>query len=76
MDETFSDGYVRLDLKKPFKKIPKRSKVHMLNNVSLDDGSIEERLKPYVAGAVLPTLSPDSPEDESWGSELRQLTVR
>lgn len=76
-EQTFDDGYVRLDLKKSdlMKKTKKRSKVHMLSNVSLDDESIERRLRPYVAGAVLPTLSPDSPEDESWGSELRQLTV-
>jgi class 3 adenylate cyclase len=72
------DGSVRIDLelKQKIKLIKKSSKMNTLrNNMSDTDPILENRMKAYVAGAVLPKLNRDSPEDEQWGNELRRCTV-
>jgi class 3 adenylate cyclase len=75
---TCDDGSVRidLDLKNHIKLVRKTSKMNTLrNNMSDTDPNLEGRMKAYVAGAVLPKLNRDSPEDEQWGNELRRCTV-
>jgi class 3 adenylate cyclase len=76
-EKTFPDGYVRLDQSEyhSIQKIRKKAKKNFLQDTLMDDDTINKRLQAYVPGAVLPTLSPDSPDAETWGSELRQLSV-
>ena len=77
-DTVFDDGYVRFDLQAQHKLVPKSSKMkNLLHSAcfSEDDPALERRVKSYVAGAVLPNLNRDCPEDEQWGNELRQCTV-
>ena len=45
-------------------------------NTLADAGEdVERRLKCYVAGAILPWINPDVPEQEAWGGDLRSVTV-
>jgi class 3 adenylate cyclase len=80
-EHTFPDGYVRLgqsqykSYQMGRQRLPKKAKKNYLQDTLMDDYTIEKKLKTYVPGAVLPTLSPDSPDAETWGSELRQLSV-
>jgi len=36
---------------------------------------VENRLKSYCAGAILPWIAPEEPDLESWGGDLRNVTV-
>jgi class 3 adenylate cyclase len=77
-DTEFPDGYVRLDLQAVHRLVPKSSKIKVLQHClsdTDDDPVLESRVKSYVAGAVLPNLNRDSPEDEQWGNEIRQCSV-
>lgn len=77
-DCIFPDGYARLDMesRNKMKLVRKTAKINMLrHNMSDTDPVLEGRIKGYVAGAVLPNLNRDSPEDEQWGNELRRCTV-
>ena len=42
---------------------------------SPDSLALETKLRGYVAGAVLPSLNPESLEDEAWGNEIRRVSV-
>lgn len=41
----------------------------------MDDTAIESKLRCYVPGAILEQLSADAPDQETWGSELRRVSV-
>lgn len=77
-EHIFPDGYARLNLeaKNDIKLVRKSSKMNTLrNNMSDTDPLLEARMKSYVAGAVLPNLNRDSPEDEQWGNESRRCCI-
>jgi len=74
-ETVFDDGYVRFDLQAQNKLVPKSSKMKTLQYFVDDDPVLEKKVKSYVAGAVLPNLNRDSPEDEQWGNEIRRCTV-
>eukprot|EP00937_MAST-01D_sp_MAST-1D-sp2_P001500 g1500.t1 len=78
---THAQGFVTMSLEVEA-PLQKRSKVaqRLLEDEELaaafdKDALLEEKLKSYVPGALFPTLSPDSPDTESWSSELRRLSV-
>ena len=76
--QTFPNGFVELDTSEGsvISRLPKRSKVVMMQTDTLDEeAALEKNLRCYVPGAVLPTLSRENPDEESWGSELRTLSV-
>ena len=55
-------------------------KVYMMKKMGLDDlethgPELEKLLRSYVPGAILPWISPDCPDLESWGGDLRNVCV-
>ena len=77
-EHIFSDGYARLSVERrnEIKLVRKSSKMNTLrNSMSDSDPLLEARMKAYVAGAVLPNLNRDSPEDEQWGNESRRCCI-
>lgn len=75
--EMLADGYVKLKEAVHSKILRKVNKLKMLKELDLEHAGsyVEQRLQSYVPGAVLPWLNPDSPDEEMWGGDLRQVTV-
>lgn len=74
--EMFDDGFVRLDLSAKFTVVRRRRNPTVFRDEGdYHDAILERRIKGYVAGAVLPHLQKDSPEEEQWGSELRIVST-
>mmetsp|Transcript_9271 Transcript_9271/g.32672 ORF Transcript_9271/g.32672 Transcript_9271/m.32672 type:complete len:2305 (-) Transcript_9271:160-7074(-) len=74
-DEILDDGFVRL--KEVRTQLRKVNKLKMLKELDLENAGeyVEDRLRCYVPGAVLPWLNPESPDQEMWGGDLRKVTV-
>ena len=79
-DTEFSDGFVSLDTNvTSFEPVRQRRLKPTLASADEDDDEfaiLEQRIKGYVPGAVLPMLSKESFEDDMrWANEIRHVSV-
>jgi class 3 adenylate cyclase len=80
--EVLSDGFVRITEKgrghpegSIVTKVPRKGKGGAGIELTLAGSEAELRLKRYTPGAIQLWISPDAPDLESWGGDLRNVTV-